>query len=65
MKNKVTVIGLGLMGSALVRTLSAANLKVTVWNRSPHKAQLFEPGTVTIADTIAEAVQASDIIVVC
>jgi 3-hydroxyisobutyrate dehydrogenase-like beta-hydroxyacid dehydrogenase len=64
-KTSVTVIGLGLMGSALARALSAANLEVTVWNRSPSKAQLFEPGTVKVADTIVDAVQASNIIIVC
>jgi len=64
-KISVTVIGLGLMGSALARTLSAANLEVTVWNRSPSKTQLLKLGTVKIADTIVDAVQASDIIIVC
>jgi len=64
-KTNVTVIGLGLMGSALARTLSAANLEVTVWNRSPSRAQLFEPETIKVADTIVQAVQASDIIIVC
>jgi len=53
------------MGSALARTLSAANLEVTVWNRSPSRAQLFEPETIKVADTIVQAVQASDIIIVC
>lgn len=64
-KTSVTVIGLGLMGSALARALSAANLKVTVWNRSPSRGQLFDPGTVEVADTIVDAIQASGIIVVC
>jgi 3-hydroxyisobutyrate dehydrogenase-like beta-hydroxyacid dehydrogenase len=61
----VTVIGLGLMGSALARTLSAAGLNVTVWNRSLDKARALEPGTVNIAKTIEEAIAASSIIVVC
>ena len=61
----VTVIGLGLMGSALARTLSAAGLDVTVWNRSPAKAQSFEQGTVVVADTLKEAIHASTIIIVC
>ena len=64
-KENVTLIGLGLMGSALARALVKADLKVTVWNRSFAKAKSFENGTVQIAKTIAEAVQASDIIVVC
>ncbi len=61
----ITVVGLGLMGSALARTLSDAGRKVTVWNRSPEKARAFEPGTVSVAKTIKEAITASSIIVVC
>lgn len=34
----VTVIGLGLMGSALGRALIAGKHRVTVWNRSYAKA---------------------------
>ena len=62
---RAAVIGLGLMGSSLAKALSAADLEVTVWNRTPAKTESFKPGAVQIADTLADAVRASDIIVVC
>ena len=37
--NDVTVIGLGIMGTALARTLLKSGYSVTVWNRSPEKAE--------------------------
>jgi len=66
-RTNVTVIGLGLMGSALARALSAADLEVTVWNRSASKTRSLElePDTVTVADTIVDAIKASSIIVIC
>jgi 3-hydroxyisobutyrate dehydrogenase-like beta-hydroxyacid dehydrogenase len=61
----VTVLGLGLMGSALARALSAAGLNVTVWNRNLDKAKALESGIVSVAQTIEEAIAASSIIIVC
>jgi 3-hydroxyisobutyrate dehydrogenase-like beta-hydroxyacid dehydrogenase len=59
----VTVVGLGLMGSALARAFSNAGQRLTVWNRSAHRAEPFrELGRV--AGTVSEAVAASDTIVV-
>ena len=37
--NDVTGIGLGIMGTALARTLLKSGYSVTVWNRSPEKAE--------------------------
>ncbi len=62
---KVTVLGLGLMGSALARALLAAGLNVTVWNRNLDKAKALGSGIVSVAQTIEEAIAASSIIVVC
>ena len=62
---KVTVLGLGLMGSALARALLAAGLNVTVWNRNLDKAKALESGIVSVAQTIEEAIAASSIIIVC
>ena len=61
----VTVLGLGLMGSALARALSAAGLNVAVWNRNLDKAKALESGIVSVAQTIEEAIAASSIIIVC
>ena len=63
--NGVTVIGLGLMGSALARAAMAAGLDVTVWNRSAAKAQAFAGGPARVASTVEDAVDASDVIVAC
>ena len=63
--NRVSIIGLGLMGSALAQATVSARLDVTVWNRSPAKANAFVDGPARIASTIEEAVDASEVIVVC
>lgn len=61
----ITVIGLGLMGSALARTLHDAGHKLTVWNRSPEKMQAFvEDGIAAAPDEVA-AIKASPIILIC
>ncbi|MFF8830724.1 NAD(P)-dependent oxidoreductase [Streptomyces sp. NPDC015131] len=61
----VTVLGLGRMGSALAAALLAAGHPTTVWNRTPARAgALVERGAVR-ADTVADAVTASGLVVVC
>ncbi|WP_327150764.1 NAD(P)-dependent oxidoreductase [Nocardia sp. NBC_01329] len=60
----VTVIGLGPMGRAMVETLRASGTVVTVWNRSPEKAHaMTEHGAVPV-DTVAEALDAGEVILV-
>ncbi|MGC4937937.1 NAD(P)-dependent oxidoreductase [Kribbella sp. DT2] len=63
MKTPVTVLGLGAMGSALAQALTAAGHPTTVWNRTPGRAP--ELTDVTRAKTVADAVSASSLIVVC
>ncbi|MFC5147139.1 NAD(P)-dependent oxidoreductase [Streptomyces aureoversilis] len=61
----VTVIGLGPMGRALAGAFLEAGHPTTVWNRSPGKAAaLVEQGAV-LAPTVAEAIAASPLVVVC
>ena len=60
----VTVLGLGLMGSALARALLARGYTVTVWNRSAEKAAAFE-GSARVAPSIGDAVASSRVVVVC
>jgi 3-hydroxyisobutyrate dehydrogenase-like beta-hydroxyacid dehydrogenase len=63
--SEVSVIGLGNMGSALVRALVKSGRTVTVWNRSPEKAaSLVEMGAV-LAPNTAAAITASPVILVC
>jgi 3-hydroxyisobutyrate dehydrogenase-like beta-hydroxyacid dehydrogenase len=64
-KNAATVLGAGLMGSALVRCLLSRGFKVTVWNRSPEKAVALEAHGAKAAASIDQALSASDLIVVC
>ncbi|MEV0500268.1 NAD(P)-binding domain-containing protein [Streptomyces spectabilis] len=61
----VTVLGLGPMGRALASAFLAAGHPTTVWNRTPGRAEgLVENGAVEAA-TAAEAIAASDLVVVC
>ncbi len=62
---ELTCIGLGLMGSALARAMLAAGHKITVWNRSPGKADALVGLGAQEALTFAEAVVASPIVLIC
>jgi 3-hydroxyisobutyrate dehydrogenase-like beta-hydroxyacid dehydrogenase len=63
MKPPVTVLGLGAMGTALARAFATAGHPTTVWNRTPGRAP--DLTGVTRARTVADAVAASPLIVVC
>lgn len=59
------VVGTGDMGLALASALLAGGHRVTVWNRSPDRyASLLERGA-EAAESVAAAVRAADLIVVC
>lgn len=61
----VTVLGLGPMGRALAGAFIDNGHPTTVWNRTPGKAgDLLARGATTV-DTAAEAVAASQLVVVC
>jgi 3-hydroxyisobutyrate dehydrogenase-like beta-hydroxyacid dehydrogenase len=55
----ITFIGLGPMGQAMVRALAKAGNDVTVWNRTPSKAEGLDA---TVAPTVADALVASDVV---
>ncbi|WP_327316486.1 NAD(P)-dependent oxidoreductase [Streptomyces sp. NBC_01235] len=59
----VTVIGLGPMGQAMTRTLLTAGHPVTVWNRTPSRADGVVTDGATLAATPGEAVGASDLVI--
>ncbi|MEU6034865.1 NAD(P)-binding domain-containing protein [Actinomadura sp. NPDC047616] len=61
----MTVIGLGLMGQALAGAFLREGHPTTVWNRTAAKAgQLVSQGA-KLAGSVAEAVAASPLVVVC
>jgi 3-hydroxyisobutyrate dehydrogenase-like beta-hydroxyacid dehydrogenase len=62
MTTPITVLGLGPMGRALARAFAGAGHPTTVWNRTPPGGPAR--GTV-LAGSVAEAVRASRIVVVC
>jgi 3-hydroxyisobutyrate dehydrogenase-like beta-hydroxyacid dehydrogenase len=57
----VTVVGAGKMGSALARALLAGGYAVTVWNRTPARAEPLREAGATIAVDLREAIAASDV----
>ncbi|MFF4056524.1 NAD(P)-dependent oxidoreductase [Streptomyces sp. NPDC001668] len=59
----VTVIGLGPMGRAMTRTLLTAGHPVTVWNRTPGRAEGVVTGGAMLASPPGEAVEASDLVI--
>ena len=59
----VSVLGCGMMGTALVRALAASGHATTVWNRTESKARaLAEPGRVTVAASVTDAVAVSPVV---
>jgi 3-hydroxyisobutyrate dehydrogenase-like beta-hydroxyacid dehydrogenase len=62
---RVTFLGTGAMGSALVRAALGAGFAVTAWNRNPERAHALADQGVRIAASVDEAVEGSDLIVVC
>ena len=64
-QHAVSFLGLGEMGSALARAALSAGHPTTVWNRSADKATALVDAGGRAVCTAAEAVDASDLIVVC
>lgn len=63
MNEPVTLIGLGPMGQAMVRALQRGGHQVTVWNRTASRADGVVADGATRATTPAEAVAASELII--
>ncbi|WP_395294979.1 NAD(P)-dependent oxidoreductase [Kitasatospora hibisci] len=64
-KTPVTLLGLGAMGAALARAWLAAGHPLTVWNRTPARAEPLAALGATVAATAAEAIAAGRLVVVC
>jgi 3-hydroxyisobutyrate dehydrogenase-like beta-hydroxyacid dehydrogenase len=61
----VTVMGLGLMGSALARAFLNSGRPTTVWNRSAAKAEDLVASGATRAESVTDAFTASPLVVIC
>ncbi|MGW4383493.1 NAD(P)-dependent oxidoreductase [Kitasatospora sp. NPDC004531] len=64
-KTPLALLGLGAMGTALARTWLAAGHPLTVWNRTPARAEALAAEGATVAATAAQAVAANTLIVLC
>ncbi|MFF7725892.1 NAD(P)-dependent oxidoreductase [Streptomyces sp. NPDC008001] len=60
---KVTLLGLGAMGSAFARAWLAAGYEVTVWNRTAARATALAEEGAQVASSVTEAVAASPLVV--
>lgn len=65
MTEKIGFIGLGIMGAGMVSNLLKAGFPVTVWNRTPHRAEPLLQQGATWADSPAEVAKQTDIIMIC
>lgn len=59
----VAVLGTGLMGAGMARSLLREGHQVTVWNRSTEKAKPLADDGATVADDAADAVAGADVVV--
>ena len=57
---RVTVIGLGLLGSAIARSFLDAGYELTVWNRSPGRSDAFGDRA-KVAPSVTAACEASEV----
>ncbi len=62
---RVTVLGLGGMGSAIARTFVERGYRTTVWNRTASKTAPLVDAGATAAAAAAEAVAVSPLVVTC
>lgn len=64
-KERIGFVGLGIMGGPMAANIARAGFPLTVWNRSPQRADpLVELGAV-FADSPAAVADASDIVISC
>ncbi|MFQ6227041.1 NAD(P)-binding domain-containing protein [Nocardia sp. NPDC002869] len=61
----VTVVGCGLMGSALARAFAAGGLAVAAWNRTPARARALAGDNITPVESLADTVGMSTLVVAC
>mgnify|MGYP001009782982 CR=1 FL=1 len=59
---KIAFIGLGIMGGNMASHLAKNNLNLTVYNRTPKNFETFGNSTVTIADSIENAIKTKNVV---
>ena len=64
-KNTLGFIGIGLMGRPMSLRLLNAGFSVNVWNRSPDKLRPVTQAGAKACSSVAELVQASEVIILC
>lgn len=62
---RVGFIGLGIMGLGMSRNLLAAGYQLTVWNRSPERADALVEAGAARADSPAELAAVVDVVITC
>lgn len=63
MTKAVTVLGTGIMGAGMARSLLRAGFDVTVWNRTHDKAAPLADDGATVADDVVSAVAGADVVI--
>lgn len=61
----VSVVGLGLMGTALAEAFLRKPLTVTVWNRTSSRCNPLEAKGAQVASTVEAALSASEVVIFC
>jgi len=64
MKHTLSLIGTGRLGSALARAFLKQGFATTVWNRTRDKSEALRVDGAAVADTPADAIEASDVVFV-
>jgi 3-hydroxyisobutyrate dehydrogenase len=60
---RTAVLGTGIMGAAMARTLAREGHDVAVWNRTPQRAEAVAAAGITAYADLAEAVSGADVVV--
>jgi 3-hydroxyisobutyrate dehydrogenase len=59
---RTAVLGTGIMGAAMARSLAREGHDVAVWNRTPGRAQAVAGGSITAQPDLAEAVSGAEVV---
>jgi 3-hydroxyisobutyrate dehydrogenase len=59
---RAAVLGTGIMGAAMARSLAREGHDVTVWNRTPARARAIEGDRITACGAVADALLGADVV---